>query len=225
MSPLVPLTRYQSALLLRSQRWLAPVLLYAAFLAVGVQAGEPVLGALGFAAAGLLPVAAWLVRICVTQEPEAARTCAAAAAGPARVHLASLLAAVGCAALLGLLGTAYVAAVGDGTSADHKVVVPLGSAIPAGLLAAGVCVLTGAAVGALGSRPVLHARGWSLTLTALGALLALVLTPSPAKYAVSALVTGSRTGSVPLAVLPLAAALVCAGATAAGVCALSSRRR
>ncbi|MFG3282581.1 ABC transporter [Streptomyces sp. NPDC048111] len=225
MSPLVPLVRYQSALLLRSQRWLAPVLLYAAVLGVGVQAGEPVLGALGYAAAGVLPVAAWLVRICVTQEPEAARGCAAAAAGPARVHLASLLAATGCAAALAAAGTAYVAAVSDPAGADHRAAVPLGPAGAAGLLAAGVCVLTGATVGALCSRPVLHGRGWSFALTAAGALLALVLGPSPARHAVTVLVTGSPTGIVRLPLLPLAAAFALAVVVAAGVCALSSRRR
>ncbi|MBX7470443.1 MULTISPECIES: ABC transporter [unclassified Streptomyces] len=225
MSPLVPLVRYQSALLLRSQRWLAPVLLYAALLGIGVQQGQPVLDSMGYAAAGLLPVAAWLVRICVTQEPEAARACAAATAGPARVHLASLLSAMGCAALLGVVGTAYVAAVSDPASGDHQVAVPLGAACAAGLIAAGVCALTGAAVGTLGSRPVLRARGWSLALTALAALLALVLAPSPARYAVFDLVTGSRTGAVHLALVPLGAALALAGTAAAGACALSARRR
>lgn len=37
------LLRYRAALLVRSQRWLAPVLLYAAFVGIGVQAGQPVL--------------------------------------------------------------------------------------------------------------------------------------------------------------------------------------
>ncbi|MEU3375268.1 ABC transporter [Streptomyces sp. NPDC006660] len=222
---MVPLVRYQSALLMRSQRWLAPVVLYAAYLGVGVRAGDPVLDSMGYADAGLLPVAAWLVRVCVTQEPEAARACAAAAAGPGRVHLASLLSATASAALLGLAGTAYVAAVCDFATGDHATAVPLGSALVAGLLAAGACVLTGAAVGALGSRPVVRGRGWSLAVTAPAALLALVLTPSPAKYAVSGLVTGGRTGAVHPALLPFTAALVLAGAVAAGVCALSSRRR
>ncbi|NED90862.1 ABC transporter, partial [Streptomyces sp. SID11233] len=63
------LVRYQAALLLRSQHWLAPVLLYLAFLGVGIRPGQPVLDSLGYAAAGLLPVTAWLVRICVGQEP------------------------------------------------------------------------------------------------------------------------------------------------------------
>ncbi|MBW5484945.1 ABC transporter, partial [Streptomyces bambusae] len=85
------LLRYQAALLLRSQRWLAPVLLYAAVLAVGVRPGDPVADSLGLAAGGLLPVTAWLVRLCLTGEPDAARHCTAAAAGPVRVHAAALL--------------------------------------------------------------------------------------------------------------------------------------
>ncbi|SCG03024.1 hypothetical protein GA0115255_117661 [Streptomyces sp. Ncost-T6T-2b] len=76
------LLRYQAALLARSQRWLAPLLLYVAVLAVGVQSGQPVLGSLGFAAAALLPVTAWAVHLCVGQEPPAARAVASAAAGP-----------------------------------------------------------------------------------------------------------------------------------------------
>ncbi len=95
------LLHYQLALLARSQRWLAPVILYAVFLAVGVQGGQPILDSLAYAAAALLPVAAWLVRICVSNEPPAARTCSAAAAGPARAHLAALLAAFLAAAALG----------------------------------------------------------------------------------------------------------------------------
>ncbi|GAA3876747.1 hypothetical protein GCM10023084_32130 [Streptomyces lacrimifluminis] len=35
----------------------------------GVQGGQPVLVSLGYAAAAVLPVAAWLVRICVGTEP------------------------------------------------------------------------------------------------------------------------------------------------------------
>ncbi|MDF3149077.1 ABC transporter, partial [Streptomyces sp. T21Q-yed] len=73
------LLRYQAALLARSQRWLPPFILYAVFLGVGVQSGQPVLDSLGYAAAALLPVAAWLVRICVTNEPPAARSCVSAA--------------------------------------------------------------------------------------------------------------------------------------------------
>ncbi|WP_442785585.1 ATP-binding cassette domain-containing protein [Actinacidiphila sp. DG2A-62] len=63
------LVRYQAELLLRSHRWLAPLVLYLAVMAIGVGGGQPVLGSLGYAAALLLPVAAWITGICVAGEP------------------------------------------------------------------------------------------------------------------------------------------------------------
>ncbi|MEX0168511.1 ABC transporter [Streptomyces sp. LMG1-1-1.1] len=194
------LLRYQSGLLLRSQRWLAPLLLYVAVVGVGVRAGEPVLGALGFTAAALLPVAAWSVRICLTQEPPAARSVIAAAAGRGRAHLAALLTGTAWPALVGTVAVLTVTAV-----SDRRGVTAL-SAGSTGLLAALTCALTGAAVGALSSRPFLPAPGWSLTALVLGSLLALVTTGSPAKHAMTALITGARTTT---AAPPL---LACAGA-------------
>jgi hypothetical protein len=119
------LVRYQLALLLRAQRWLPPLLLYAGVLGVGVRAGQPVLDSLGYAAAPLVPVAAWLVRVCVTGEPEAARHCAAAAVGPARAHLAALLAALTVSSVLGAASVPVVVAVSDPRSTDHSVAVAL----------------------------------------------------------------------------------------------------
>jgi hypothetical protein len=210
------LLRYHTALLLRSQRWLPPVLLYGAFLAVGVQGGGPVLDSLGYTAAALLPVTAWLVRICATQEPPAARSVTAAAAGAPRAHLASLLAAALCAAAVGTVAVIVVALISAPSGAAHQVAVPRPAAAGAGLVAGAVCVLLGMAVGALCTRPLLHARGWSLAATVLLALLALVSTGSPARYAVTGLVTGSRNGVVTLPLLPLLAAALIAAA-AAGV--------
>ncbi|GGT19359.1 MULTISPECIES: ABC transporter [Streptomyces] len=218
------LLRYQTALLIRSQRWLAPVLLYAAFLGIGVQSGQPVLDSLGYAAAGLLPVTAWLVQLCVNQEPPAARTVTAAVAGSPRVHLASLLAALGCAGLLGTAATLIVLLISKPASADNAVRVPLLPAGLAGLLAAVCCVLLGAAVGALCTRPLLHRRGWSVATTVLAALLALVTSGSPANHAVTGLVTGSRTGTVHVPLLPLVAAAALAAAVAALACKLTSMR-
>lgn len=219
------LLRYQAALLLRSQRWLAPVLLYVAFLGVGVRSGQPVLDSLGYAAAGLLPVTAWLVQICVNQEPPAARTVVAAAVGgQPRAHLASLLAALCCAGLLGAAATAVVLLISEPASTDHSVKVPLLSAGTAGLLATACCVLLGVAVGALCTRPLLHRRGWSIAATVLAALLALVAGGSPAKYAVTGLVTGSLTGTVRVPVLPLLGAVAVAAAAGALACRLTSVR-
>ncbi|MEU2560047.1 ABC transporter [Streptomyces longispororuber] len=219
------LLRYRTALLLRSQRWLAPVILYAVFLAVGVQGGQPVLDSLAYAAAALLPVAAWLVRICVTVEPAAARGCTAAAAGPRRAHLAGPLTAFLAAGVLGAAATGAVAVISDAASTDHRTAVARGPAAAAGLLAMLVSALVGTAVGVLTSRPVLRSTGVAVPALLLAALLALVTTGSPAKAALTDLTRGSRAGVVPLPVGAVAAALalaVAAVATACGVCARRS---
>ncbi|MFJ8824098.1 ABC transporter [Streptomyces sp. NPDC102467] len=218
------LLTYQSALLLRSQRWVAPVVLYAAFLGIGVQTGQPVLDSLGYAAAALLPVSAWLVRICVSNEPPAARSCTAAATAPWRAHLASLVTALLTATVLGAAATVVVALISDGASTDHKVEVPVPPAAGAGLLAMLVCALTGVAMGAVTAWPVVRGPGLGVAGMLLCALLALVAPGSPARSAVTDLITGSQDGRVPAPLLPLAAAAVLAAACATAACALSSRR-
>ncbi|MFI7287717.1 ATP-binding cassette domain-containing protein [Streptomyces anulatus] len=94
----------------------------------------------------------------------------------------------------------------------------------AGLPAVLCCVLLGAAVGALSTRPVPLRRGWSVAAAVLGSVLALVTTGSPARHAVTALVTGSRTGTVQPPVLPLLGAVVLAAAAAFLVCRTAARR-
>ncbi|MFF8874422.1 ABC transporter [Streptomyces massasporeus] len=218
------LMRYHAALLLRSQRWLPPFLLYAAFLAISIQAGQPVLDSLGYTAAALLPVAAWLARICVTGEPDAARGCVAAAAGPGRAHVACLLVALAGATALGTLAILVVTPLSDPVASDHSTRVPLAAACGAGLLAALACALLGTAVGALTSRPLLRSPGRAVLALLLAALLSLVATGSPAQAAVQGLVTGSQRGTVPLPLLPLAGAALVTAAALALAGALASRR-
>ncbi|MFE0250304.1 ABC transporter [Streptomyces sp. NPDC059010] len=218
------LLRYQAALLARSQRWLPPFILYAAFLGIGVQGGQPILDSLGYTAAALLPVAAWLVRICVTNEPPAARSCVSAAVGPGRAHLAAVLVALAAAAALGMLATIAVTLISAPASADHEMRVPRLPAGAAGLLATLACALLGTAVGALTAWPVLRSTGRAVPTMLLAALLSVVVTGSPAQAAVSGLVTGSRSGTVPMPVLPLAAAVLLTAAATAVACALTSRR-
>ncbi|MEU7580350.1 ABC transporter [Streptomyces sp. NPDC041068] len=215
---------YQGALLVRSQRWLPAVILYAVFLAVGVQGGQPILDSLAYSAAALLPVAAWLVRICVTNEPPAARSCSAAAAGPGRAHLASLLAAFLAAAALGTAAVLVVTAISDAASTDSRVPVPRLSAGAAGLLAMLVSALLGTALGALANWPLLRTAGRAVPVMLLGALLLLVTTGSPAQSVLTDLTTGSREGTVPVPLGALTGALAAAGAAVWAACALSSRR-
>ncbi len=221
---MITLLRYHLALLLRSQRWLAPVVLYAVFLGVGVGPGQPVLDSLGYAAACLLPVTAWLVRICVTNEPSAARHCVAAPAGPARAHLAALLAAFLVPVALGTVATLFITMISDPASSDHQVPVPRLSAGGAGLLGMLACVLLGTAVGAITSRPLLHTPGRAVPALVLAVFLALVLSGSPARAALTDLVTGSQDGSVRAPLLPCAAGVLIAAAATALACALTARR-
>ncbi|MFD8022321.1 ABC transporter [Streptomyces lavendulae] len=212
------LLRYQAALLLRSQRWIAPLVVYAGFVAVGIRPGDRALDSLGYAAAGLVPQTAWLVRICVGAEPPAARACAAAAAGPVRVHAAALLTALGGALTAGAAGACFALLCGGPGGKS-----PAATAA-AGAVAVLVCALTGAAVGALCSRPLVRGRGLAVLAGGLGSLLAWVAAFSPARSAVSALVGAARTGGVPLPLGSLAAAVLLAAAAGTAACLLSARR-
>ncbi|MDX3095307.1 ABC transporter [Streptomyces sp. ME01-24h] len=217
--------RYRTALLLRSFRWLPPLLLHLAVMAIGLAARpRPLLDCLGWSAAALLPAAAWLVRAGVTAEPPAARACVAAALGPGRAHTAGALAALLCSVVLGAASTAVVLAIADPHTTDRLKAVPVVPAAAAGLLAVLVTALVGTAVGVLTSPPVLLRPGWAAPVTACTAVLVLVAAGSPAHAAVTGLVTGSRTGAVPFPLVPLlAAALAAAGATWIAA-ALSARR-
>ncbi|MFJ2958259.1 ATP-binding cassette domain-containing protein [Streptomyces sp. NPDC087270] len=209
------LVRYQADLLLRSHRFLPPLIFYGAVLAIGVAGGEALLGSLGYAAALLLPVAAWLVRVCATGEPPAARACTASAVGPGRAHLGALLAALGGSGLLGLVGTLVVTAISGAHTDDMRADIPIGPALLAGLMAAAVSVLLGTAVGALTNSPLLPGAGWSVLVTAVGAGAVLLTSGSPAQAAVTSLVHGSQSGAVHYPVAALAVA-VCVAALALG---------
>lgn len=222
---MIALIHYQAAVLMGSQRWLPPVLLYVTLIGVVIQWDRPLLDSLGVSAAMLLPVAAWLVRISVGAEPTSSRQCTAAAAGPGRVHLSSVLTAYIGASLLGVAGLVYVVSVSDPHSSEGQVNVPVFPAVVAGVLASSACALFGTAVGALCNRPLLRSTAWAVTSTLLGALLVLVVSGSPANAAVKGLVTGSHTGTVnppwgsavlSLAVAALATALACTQASRRG---------
>ncbi len=85
------------------------------------------------------------------------------------------------------------------------------------------CALTGAAVGALGSRPLVRPTGFAVLAGALGSLLALGIAASPARIAVAALVEGSRAGAAGFPLAATAAALVLAGGAGALACRVSAR--
>jgi len=200
------LIRYQVELLVRSQRWLPPFLAYVLLMVLGISGGEEASGALGFSAAVVLPVTAWFTRCAVTAEPASSRACLVAAAGAARVHVAALLA--------GLLGGLAVGAAGYGAVLALSGKSKGGpGAILAGAVATAVCVLLGAAVGAVFNRPVVTASQYGIPLSLAAATLVLVVPGSPANAVVRVLIAGSRGTEADL--VPLAWALPAAVAAAA----------
>lgn len=201
---MIALLRYQTAILLRSHRWIFPLIAYGALIAVGAASSTPLADGLNWSGAMLVPVVAFLTRSMLTAEPGAARACAAAATGPARAQLASLLVGLGGGALLGIAGAIFVVLTSEPVvpSANKLSAIASHPAIlVAGLGTALVCLLVGSAVGALCNPPLLRHPGLAM-LSTLGAIvLALASDVSPASAAlrhVGQVKTAQWPGGVPL---------------------------
>ena len=194
------LLRYQAAILLRSHRWIFPLIAYGLLVAVGNEGSSPLASGLNWSAAMLVPVVALLTRSMVTAEPDAARAVAAAAAGPARLQLAALVAALGGGAILAVIGAAYEVLASQSVALDPaqgtlgKVTAVMGhpSVLVAGLVTAVVCLLVGSAAGALCNPPLLRHPGVTLLSTLAVVVVALVANISPAAAALR--YTGPGTG-------------------------------
>ena len=223
------LIRYQTANLFRSHRWIFPLLLYAVLISVGggeagMHAG-PAAAALraqslasGFdwSAALLVPVVALLTRSMLTAEPAAARACVAAARGPGRAQLATLITAFAGGLVLGLAGAVYeVITLGRDT--------PLPMPFAAGLGKALVCVLVGAAIGTLFNRPLIRHPAAALLSTIAAVVVALVSAISPANAALRGNGAAIQSAAWPTGV-PLLAAFALAVASWTVSCWLAGRR-
>jgi hypothetical protein len=222
------LLRYQAAIGLRSHRWIFPLIAYGLLIAVGAAGSATLAQTLDWSGAMLVPVVAFATRSMLTAEPDAARACVAAAAGPARSQLAALLVPLGGGAVLAVVATllgilmarsASPAPAGGlgaklAAAADHPGIVV------AGLLIALVCLLVGSAAGALCNPPLLRHRAAAMLSTLAAIIFALVAGISPANAAISHTTAGT---SDPLAASwPGAASLIGAAALAAVAWALSA---
>jgi hypothetical protein len=177
------LLRYQAAILLRSHRWVFPLIIYVVLISVGGVGGRQQLAqGLDWSAAMLLPVVALLTRSMLTAEPAASRACVAAATGPVKAHLAALLTALAGGVVLALAGAGYEFA----TSGNLHKLAERGALLPAlgsGMVSAFVCLLVGSAVGALFNTPVVRHPTVALLGTIAAVVVALVSSVSPANAA------------------------------------------
>lgn len=188
---MVGLLRYQTAILLRSHRWIFPLIAYGVLVSAAAAPGAPSFLAgpaqsaakvtqlaqgLAWSAAMLVPVVAFLTRTMLTAEPGAARACVAAAVGPIRGRLAALLTALGGGAILGIAGACLTVFVGGfaAIAPAHP------GTFAADLPTVVVCLLVGSAVGALCNPPLLRRPGAAVLATLAMIIFALASDVSPA---------------------------------------------
>lgn len=229
---MIALLRYQAAILLRSHRWVLPLIAYGMLILVGFAANTPLAEGMDWSAAMLLPLVALLTRSMLTAEPDAARACVAAAAGPIRAQLAALVTALGAGAVLAAAGACFEV-VTDQSVAKHPLpgVVSKISAtaahpqiLVAGLGTAVVCLLVGSAAGALCNPPLLRHPGLAILSTLAAVVFALASDISPASAALAGYGAGRAPhwpGGVPL----LAAGCLLAITWTASVLAAARRER
>lgn len=228
------LLRYQAAILLRSHRWIFPLIAYALLIAVGAAGSTSLAQTLDWSGAMLVPVVAFLTRAMLTAEPDAARACVAAATGPVRAQLATLLVPLGGGAVLGLAGAVYdvfSAATAStvpraGVGAKFTSVAQHPGIVAGGLLIALVCLVVGSATGSLCNPPLLRHRAAAMLSTLAAIIVALVADVSPAAAAIQH--TGAGATSPVSANWPGLGSLAgaaCLLAVAWGVSVLAARQR
>lgn len=190
---MIALLRYQSAILLRSHRWIFPLIAYVLLIAVGAAGSTSLAETLDWSGAMLVPVVAFLTRALLTAEPDAARACVAAAAGPVRAQFATLIVPLGAGAVLGLAAAVFDILTAeaasrvpqDGLPAKVTAAAHHPGIVAGGLLIALVCLLVGSAVGALCNPPLLRNRAAAMLSTLAAIIAALALGVSPANAAIS----------------------------------------
>ncbi|MGH3245022.1 MAG: hypothetical protein ACRDOI_02225 [Trebonia sp.] len=190
---MIALLRYQTAILLRSHRWIFPLIAYGLLIGVGAAGSSSLAETLDWSGAMLVPVVAFLTRGMLTAEPDAARACVSAAAGPVRAQLATLIVPLGGGAVLGLAAAVFdvltaeaaTRTPGSGLSAKIAAVAHHPGIVAAGLLIALVCLLVGSAAGALCNPPLLRHPAAAMLSTLAAIILGLAAGVSPANAAVS----------------------------------------
>jgi len=222
----IALLRYQTANLLRSHRWILPLITYALLISVGAadssqqatsaERASALVDGLDWSAAILLPVVAMLTRSMLTAEPAAARACVSAARGPGRAQLAALVTAFAAGAVLGLAGAGYeLLTSGHKTALLGPFMASLGKAL--------VCALVGSAVGTLFNPPLIRHAAAALLATIAAVVVALVSSVSPASAALRGNGATMQAAAWPAGV-PLLAALVLAAGSWTVSCWLAGRR-
>jgi hypothetical protein len=154
---MIALMKYNGRDTLRSQRWVAPVLCFAAIDAIiGAQTGS-VLPSYAIGAAALLFIATWLTVVVINSEDPIQQGITEVCAGSqTTVRLSKLAVSLLIAVVLGVLGMIAPTIV-SGSPVTAK-------AAFAGICAQLITAVTGVTFGAICSRPIIRRRSWSVLL-------------------------------------------------------------
>lgn len=190
---MIALVRYTLSTVLLSQRYLPPVLLFLAILAVFTSRDDgSLVPVYALCSAAVFVCGTWLTVATVnTEDPVRRSITVVNAGGTGRVLVASVWVAFGWCALIVVIGLLYP------LTSGHHPVGPAVFALGAAAELTGGC--TGVAVGLLCSRLVIRRTGYSV-LAALGAILLLLLVPGlPPVNPVFHLLAGHRSAGSLLA--------------------------
>jgi hypothetical protein len=147
----IALVRYSAADVLRSQRWVAPVLTFLAVEAVIAAGNGTVLPTYAVSAVALLFMTTWITVVTLNVEDPIQETVTAVAAGGRTApRLAKMVVAYGFGLALAVVALVVSA---DGATIGHA---------GAGLGALLLGILAGVAIGALCSRPIVSRTAWAV---------------------------------------------------------------
>ena len=154
---MIALVRYVGRDTLRSQRWVAPLLCFAAIDAIiSAQTGS-VLPSYAIGAAALLFIATWLTVVIINNEDPIQQSITEVCAGSqTKVRVSKLAVSLLIVVVLGVLGM-IAPTILSGSPTTIK-------AVTAGICAQVISAVMGVTFGAICSRPIIRRRSWSVLL-------------------------------------------------------------
>jgi hypothetical protein len=171
------IVRYVASDAIRSQRWIPPVAIFAAFVAIANSNAGPILTTYADTLAVLFPIAIWLTWAIVGAEDPVQVDISIVTVGSAlRYRLGKLLTCLLAAAIPSAVAVAIPVAVATPSSSEAGRIA--GDAV-AGLVGHLLVVLFAVAVGALTSRPVIRRRGWAFYAVTLVVVVDIALAHAP----------------------------------------------
>ncbi|MFI6480184.1 hypothetical protein ACIBH1_19770 [Nonomuraea sp. NPDC050663] len=169
---MIALTRFRLTAYVRSHRIyqaLLPILIMLAILHSNVAPAGKEAAVLADSAALMIPFLAWATRSLLDTEPDGQRVISATSVGgPAREVAAGLLAALGANVLFAAVALAAALVIGIATPIT-------GPVLAAGVALHLIAALTGTALGALTSRPILPSPAVSIMVLILGYIVMLLV--------------------------------------------------